>query len=117
MIILQAEFIGDNSYGSIPFSKSCIYNLRFEVRGSAFSIDNHHWQNLHIGSINIQTTLGEFPHYSRDQFDYDGIESFFEQWKIVKINHFNPDLPKYDSQKVKSLLFENMRQYKLDKLI
>ena len=114
MIILQAEFIGDNLYGSVPFSKSCVYNLRLEVRGSSFSTDNNYH---HIGPITIQTNSGKFPDYSRKQFDYERIESFLSDWNIVKINLIRSNLPKYDLRKVKSLLFENMRQHKLDQLI
>lgn len=119
MIILQAKFIGDNLYGSVPFSKYCVYNLRLEVHGSSFSTGsyfstgNYH----HIGPITIQTNSGKFPDYSRKQFDYERIESFLSDWNIVKINLINFDLPKYDLRKVKSLLFENMRQHKLDQLI
>lgn len=112
MIILQAEFIGDNLYGSVPFSKSCVYNLRLEIIGSSFSTDNNH-----IGPITIQTNSGKFPDYSRKQFDYERIESFLSDWNIVKINLISSDLPKYYLRKVKSLLFENMRQHKLDQLI
>ena len=114
MIILQAEFIGDNSDGLIPFTKIGVYNLRLDIRGAAFSTDDDYH---HIGPVFIQTNSGKFPDYSRKQFEYEEIKYFLEDWQVVKINLIDSNLPKYDLRKVKSLLFENMRSHKLNQLI